>query len=62
MLLMSVFSVAVHAHLLLISWEAAFGDRTTGSSALEGGVMGLRQSASGVSLSDGISPRNPEFV
>lgn len=47
---MSVFSVAVHAHLLLISWEAAFCDGTTGSSALEEGVMAPRQSASGVSL------------
>lgn len=49
-MLLSVFSVAVHAHLLLISWEAAFGDGTTGSSALEEGVMAPRQSASGVSL------------
>lgn len=49
-MLLSVFSVAVHAHLLLISWEATFWDGTTGSSALEEGVMAPRQSASGVSL------------
>lgn len=47
---MSVFSVAVHAHLLLVSWEAAFCDGTAGSSAGEEGTMAPRPSASGVSL------------
>lgn len=50
-------------HLLLISSEAAFCDGVTGSSASEEGVMGMWQSASGVSVLGRCQPeKHPEFV
>lgn len=57
-MLLNVFSVAVHAHVLLISWEAAFCDRTTGSSALEEGGSRPVEFLSGGHQ----SKKHPEFV